>query len=278
MSYAEITGLRDIVADYDALFVDAYGVLHDGAAAFPGAPGALQQARAAGVAVAIVTNSATRTDAVARRLGEAGIGPDCYDAVISSGELTWRYLEQGNLDPSSPLFVITESSGPAWIDALAHPKVNNVRHAKAIVAAGTPFRTEAAFYASDFAETLQAAANLKLPMIIADSDETYPSCGIIRLGPGWLARLYGAMGGRLVEFGKPHPPIYDAASAALGAPVRSKTLAIGDNLLTDIAGAVAFGIDSLLVLEGGVHGDAAPETLRATPGPAPSYVATRLIW
>ena len=278
MNYREITGLRDVVAAYDALFVDAYGVLHDGAASFPGAAGALEQARAAGRRVAIVTNSATRTSAVARRLSDAGIEPECYDAIVSSGELTWQYIEQGKIDPSSPLFVITEPGGPAWVEQLAHPRVDNVRNAEAMVAAGMPFRTEAAFYATGFAETLQSAAALKLPMIVADSDETYPSRGAIRLGPGWLARLYGAMGGPLVEFGKPHWPIYDAASAVLEQPPRAKILAIGDNLLTDIAGATAYGIDSLLVLEGGVNGHESPETLRAMSGPAPSYIAPRLAW
>ncbi|MBN9306514.1 MAG: hypothetical protein BGO82_06205 [Devosia sp. 67-54] len=278
MSYTRIAGLRDVVTRYHTLFVDAYGVLHDGAASFPGAPGALQQARQAGLRVVVVTNAATRLDAVRRKLGEAGIGADCYDAVMSSGELAWRYLSEGPGATAAPLFVIREGSGPAWVEHLPQPQSAEVRHAGAIVAAGMPFHTEQAFYATAFAETLQAGAALKLPMVVADSDETYPSRGVIRLGPGWLARLYGAMGGPLLEFGKPHRPIYDAAAAAVGAPARAGILAIGDNLRTDIAGAAAYGIDSLLVLEGGVHGGDTPETLRAMPGAAPTYVATRLAW
>lgn len=279
MSYIEISGLRDLALRYRCLFVDAYGVLYDGAASFPGAPEALQRARAAGLKICIVTNSASRVSVVAQRLAErAGVTPDHYDAIATSGEISWQYLDDRQMPPDAPIYVITEEGGPAWIADIAHRRVVDVRHAHALLAVGIPYLTEAAFYASDFAETLQIAARLDLPMIVADSDETYPWRGVIRLGAGWVARLYAAMGGRLVEFGKPHSPIYEEASRQLGDPARHEILGIGDNLLTDIAGAFGFGIDSLLVLEGGVHGGQSPAALRASTGPAPTYIAPRLAW
>lgn len=279
MSYLDVTGLRDLAPRYRSLFVDAYGVLYDGAASFPGAPDALRNAREAGLKVVIVTNSASRIEVVARRLAErAGVTEAHYDAIVTSGELSWRYLEDGHVPPSAPLYVITEEGGPAWIADLGARVVQNVGDAQALLAVGISYHTEAAFYASDFAQTLQTAAQLKLPMIVADSDETYPWRGVIRLGAGWIARLYAAMGGRLIEFGKPHRPIYEAASAVLGQPQANEILAIGDNLLTDIAGASGYGIDSMLVLEGGVHGGQSPGELRKTAGPAPTYIASRLAW
>jgi HAD superfamily hydrolase (TIGR01459 family) len=279
MSYTEIYGLRDVASRYRCLFVDAYGVLYDGGASFPGAPEALQQARAAGLKVCIVTNSASRIDVVAGRLAaRAGVTPDHYDALVTSGEMSWRYLEDRQVPLDAPIYVITEEGGPSWIDGVAQRRVDDVRQAGALLAIGMPYFTEAAFYASDFAETLQTAVGLGLPMIVADSDETYPWRGVIRLGAGWIARLYGAMGGRLVEFGKPFRPIYEEAARRLGEPSPGDILGIGDNLLTDIAGALGFGIDSLLVLEGGVHGDQPLAQLRGRRGPAPTYVAPRLAW
>ena len=279
MSYLEISGLRDLAPRYRCLFVDAYGVLYDGAASFPGAPEALRRARDAGLKVAIVTNSASRVDAVARRLAErAGITGEHYDAVVSSGEISWGYLEDRHVPLDAPIYVISEEGGPAWIAEIAQQRVADVRHARALLAVGMPYLTEAAFYASDFAQTLQSAARLDLPMIVADSDETYPWRGVIRLGAGWIARLYAAMGGCLVEFGKPHRPIYEEAARQLGGPAAHEILGIGDNLLTDIAGAAGFGIDSLLVLEGGVHGGQSLAELRGATGPAPTYIAPRLAW
>ena len=73
---------------------------------------------------------------------------------------------------------------------------------------------------------------------------------------GALAAAYEAIGGEVYWAGKPHRPVYDAAlgiSARLLAresvPVE-RVLAVGDAMRTDIAGAAALGIDSLLVARG----------------------------
>ena len=47
-------------------------------------------------------------------------------------------------------------------------------------------------------------------------------------------------------FGKPHAPIYRDCFALLKVTDRSRILAVGDSLRTDIAGANAAGIDGLL--------------------------------
>jgi HAD superfamily hydrolase (TIGR01459 family) len=279
VSHLEISGLRDVADRYRVLFVDAYGVLYDGGASFPGAAEALAQARAAGLRVCIVTNSASRVDVVAHRLASrAGVTPAHYDAIATSGELTWEHLGAGHVPADTPLYVITEAGGPAWVAEMAHPAVTDIGKAGAFLAVGTPWLTEEAFYAGDFAETLQAGARRGLPMIVADSDETYPLRGVMRLGAGWIARLYGAMGGALVEFGKPHRPIYDAAARLLGGAAPSEILAIGDNLLTDIAGAAGYGAHSMLVLEGGVHAGQSLHELKAPGRAAPTYIAPRLSW
>jgi HAD superfamily hydrolase (TIGR01459 family) len=279
VSTVEITGLRDVAGRYSTLFVDAYGVLYDGGASFPGAPEALARARQEGLRVCIVTNSASRVEVVASRLAErAGVTPEHYDAIATSGELTWEHLGAGAVAPDVPVFVISEEGGPAWVAEIAQPVVRDISEAGAIVAVGTPWLTEAAFHAGGFAETMREGVRRGLPMIVADSDETYPWRGVMRLGAGWIARLYATMGGTLVEFGKPHRPIYEAASGLLGATRRGDILAIGDNLLTDIAGAAGYGIDSMLVLEGGVHGSQPLHEVMGGSGAKPTYVAPRLSW
>ena len=54
---------------------------------------------------------------------------------------------------------------------------------------------------------------------------------------------------------------------------------IGDNLATDILGARRRGFDSLLVLEGGVHGALDAATLEAEVArDGPSYLSRHLCW
>ena len=77
---------------------------------------------------------------------------------------------------------------------------------------------------------------------------------------GAIAREYEALGGRVVMAGKPHAPIYELAYRELEALTgraigKSRILAIGDGIGTDIAGADAQGIDSLFVASG-MHGEA----------------------
>ena len=100
-------------------------------------------------------------------------------------------------------------------------------------------------------------------------------------GPGWIARHYERLGGTVVEYGKPFDPIYDEALALAGDVDPRDVLMIGDNLATDVRGASRRGFDSMMVLEGGVHGWLTPEELKemsAEVGVAPTYVAPSLRW
>ena len=53
-----------------------------------------------------------------------------------------------------------------------------------------------------------------------------------------------------VYFGKPHSLVYSLSFKLLGIESRARVLAVGDGLATDIKGASAAGIDSLLVTGG----------------------------
>jgi HAD superfamily hydrolase (TIGR01459 family) len=276
-----ITGVREIASNFRTWFVDVYGVLHDGGDAFPGAVDTLVRVRDGGGTVIIVTNSAQRVDAVARRLRDAGIPADAYDGIASSGELSWRYLER--MGAGRPtllnLFLLHESDGPYWIAHLPNPIVRELERAHLVIAAGMPHWTEQDAESSDLADILGEAQRHGLPLLVPDSDETYPQDGIVRLGPGWIARRYRTLGGQTIEFGKPYAPIFMEACRLSGAEPGTAIM-VGDNLATDIAGAAGVGLASLLVL-GGVHRDlSAPGLVEAMAHHAavPSYVAARFTW
>ena len=89
--------------------------------------------------------------------------------------------------------------------------------------------------------------------------------------------------------GKPYPSVYETCLGLLGVEDRTKILAVGDSLRTDIAGAAAAGIGSLLIA-GGIHADEfglrgeQPSDLRRVEtalregGYKPIGVAWRLCW
>ena len=106
---------------------------------------------------------------------------------------------------------------------------------------------------------------------------------------GALAEAYAEMGAPVHYFGKPYPAVYDVCFSLFDGIERSRVLAVGDSLETDIAGAKAVGLDTVLVLGGiladplGIEwGDAAPEdrlqSLCAEHGVIPDMAVPALIW
>ena len=81
-----IPALSEISAQYDALFVDLWGCVHDGVTAYPEAIAALQAYRKSGGIVILVTNSPKPREGVAAQLGQFGVPVDAYDSIASSGD------------------------------------------------------------------------------------------------------------------------------------------------------------------------------------------------
>src|ERR1043165_5871776 len=87
---------------------------------------------------------------------------------------------------------------------------------------------------------------------------------------GALADLYAPLGGDVLYAGKPHRPISDlaleAVARARGKPVdKTRVLAIGDSIRTDLTGAASYGLDCLFVTAG-IHAEELGG--RETPDPA----------
>ena len=109
--------------------------------------------------------------------------------------------------------------------------------------------------------------------VATNVDATLPTARGLAPGNGTLVEaVRQATGVEPLVVGKPHTPLYDLSAQVLGVGPE-QTLAIGDRLDTDIAGANAAGMPSLLVLTG-VHG--VREAARATAPERPRYLATDL--
>ena len=106
----------------------------------------------------------------------------------------------------------------------------------------------------DYAPLLRRALACGLPMVCANPDLVVMHGGRLALCAGALAQWYEESGGRVRWHGKPFPSVYDACLDLLGIDDRSRILAVGDSLRTDIAGAAGAGIDSVLII-GGIHAD-----------------------
>jgi Predicted sugar phosphatases of the HAD superfamily len=92
MTVPLLPGIAPLADRYDGFILDLWGVLHDGQHPLPGAVDALERLHAQGKRIVILSNAPRRATAVIRRIAEIGIRPGLYDALLSSGEATWKWL------------------------------------------------------------------------------------------------------------------------------------------------------------------------------------------
>lgn len=250
-----IVSLAEISDRYDALFVDLWGCVHNGVAAFPDAVAALRTYRAGGGTVVLLTNSPRARDRVERQLDTFGVPRDCWDTIATSGDSARAAMFRGAV--GRKVYFIGQEADLKFFEPMQivedPVEVERVplREAEGIVCTG-PFDPEADL--SQSRPDLLYAKQKGLKLLCANPDIEVDRGGKREWCAGALARIYTEMGGESLYFGKPHPPIYDLAYrrlAALGRDVsRGRILAIGDGAQTDIAGAMGEDIDSLFITGG----------------------------
>ena len=141
---------------------------------------------------------------------------------------------------------------------------------------------------ADYEDFLAAALARRLPMVCANPDHSVMRGQRLLPCAGALAAAYEGRGGPTSYRGKPDPAAYEACLAAFGGIERSRILAVGDSLHTDIAGARGVGIDAVFVTSG-VHAGAVNSTgptpdmavvvrACAEAGTTPTAAMTRLAW
>ena len=248
-----IANFSDISDNYNAAFVDLWGCMHNGIAAFPAAVAAMQGFRSRGGKVVLLTNAPRPRGPVADQIARLGIPADAWDVIATSGDSARAAMFTGVVgDKVWFIGEATDQSFFAPLKILENPiTITQVELADAtgIVCSG-PFDPHAdpAVYRPQF--LLAKTKGLKLlcanPDIVVDRGESREWCA------GALAQLYTEMGGESLYFGKPHPPIYDLARRRLAALGLSdaRIICIGDGIKTDIQGAMGEDLDSLFITGG----------------------------
>jgi HAD superfamily hydrolase (TIGR01459 family) len=263
-----LSGLGELAARYDGFVLDLWGVLHDGTRPFPGVLETLEQLKRRGKRLAVLSNAPRRAALVEQRMNEIGIPPGLYDHVHSSGEETWQHLRHRD-EPfyaalGRRLYMIGPARDDNMVAGLEVERVAEVEAAEFILNTG-PWGWDETI--AGYESVLEAGARRDLPMVCANPDLVVVFGGRRIICAGALAQRYEALGGRVRWHGKPFPSVYETCFAQLRVEDRRRILAVGDSLRTDIAGANAAGIDSLLVA-GGIHSEEFGLGPGDTPDPA----------
>jgi len=241
--------MQSLSSQYPVWFSDIWGVVHNGVAHFQDAAHALTQHRKAGGIVILVTNAPRPFTDVAEQLSEIGVPKDCYDSIVTSGDVTRKLMVDYG---GGKVFHI---GTPRELTIFAGLDVERVekKHARAILCTGLVH--DIVETPDDYVDLLAELRDLGLPMICANPDKIVRKGNRLLYCAGALAEIYAGMGGEIFMAGKPYPPIYELAllqaSEIVGRPLSKKdVLAIGDGPETDIRGAADFDLDVVLIADG----------------------------
>ncbi len=244
--FQDISSLIDIADQASAFVFDAFGVLNVGETLIDGADRRLDELRALGRDIRILTNAASydRTGAIEKfqRLGLsiedeeiitsrdaclAALTPGLWGVVAAPedrlGDIgsNWRRLGDSPSDYDG-LDGVLFLSASGWTDAR---------------------------------QNMLLAALLKspCPVLIANADLVAPRDTGFSLEPGYFGHLLVDHGvGNVRFFGKPFPEVYDLVERSLPDTPPDQIIMCGDTLHTDIMGAAARNWRTVLVTRDGL--------------------------
>ena len=291
---AVINGLQELPLDrYDAIILDQYGVLHNGEALLDGVAAALERLQD-GRKLVVLSNTSKRRGPLIAELPGRGFRSEWLHDAICSGECCWEALRDSSYASAAVLGWSDRDSS----EFLAGTGVTLAKDAPDVIVAYGPDTIDmAGRELTDFRITgdmapyrdlLEDAVERNVRMLCANPDQrTIDVDGKTPLYmPGTMADAYRAMGGEVVLYGKPGVAHFSAALRAAGVDDAGRALMVGDSLHHDILGAAAAGLDSLFVVETGVHArdladvsEQCVARLAAAEGvPVPTFVMRKFRW
>ncbi len=244
-----ISGIEALAPRYDMIVCDVWGVLHNGVTPFLAAADALKRFRARGGIVVLVSNAPRPSGFVQGFLDNMGVPQGISDAIVTSGDVSHEAIAARagqrlyHIGPERDL-TLFDNTGAI---------LTSLPDAQYVVCTGL-FDDESET-AEDYRDILEKVRQRGLWMLCANPDLVVERGVKLIVCGGSVAAAYEELGGDVFWAGKPYTPVYSkaldvAASLAGRAIDKARVLAIGDAIRTDVAGAVGFGVDSLMCARG----------------------------
>ena len=232
-------GIKSIVNRYDLFFIDLWGVVHNGIELYENSIDVLDNLAAAKKDFILLTNAPRPNATVINFLKKIGL-KKYLDNVFTSGEAAYKYLIS-ELNKKK-FFHIGPTRDFDLFKNIENNNVLNIRDAEYILCTGLfdDQENDLNYYKNLLLNHVSKKMICTNPDLIVDRGEKREYCA------GSVAKSFEEIKGKVIYFGKPHPPVYNLSTTI----INKNVLCIGDNLNTDIKGANVQNFDSLLITNG----------------------------
>ena len=253
-----IKSLKQISKDYNVLFCDIWGCIHNGKKAYTKALEALIEFKMNGGFVMLLTNAPRPKSAVKAHLSSFGIFEEHFNDITTSGDAAQNSMLSG--DVGKKVFHLgPERDLSFFIDLPNDIKNKNsiervgLSSAEGIVCTGLfDDRTETP---ENYKDIIKYGVDNNLNLLCVNPD-IFVDVGDLRVWcAGGIAEAFTKAGGNSIYCGKPHRQIYNLAYSKLKKHNIKcpKILCIGDGINTDILGGNKENLDTLFIC-GGLSG------------------------
>ena len=233
-------GLKSIIENYDLFFIDLWGVVHNGVKLNEKAIDVLAKISEAKKNYILLTNAPRPNSIVKIFLEKMGMNKNMRENVYTSGEAALSYLKK-NFVEQSFYHIGPPRDFDLFID-FKNKKTQDINKSNYLLCTGLydNHDQDLNYYKELFANSISKKMICTNPDLIVDKGEKREYCA------GSVAMVFEKLGGKVIYFGKPYPEVYSQSIISNN----KKVIAIGDNLNTDIKGAINMKYDSLIITDG----------------------------
>ena len=233
-------GLKSIIENYDLFFIDLWGVVHNGVKLNEKAIDVLAKISEAKKKYILLTNAPRPNKIVKIFLEKMGMNKNMRENVYTSGEAALSYLKKNFLEQSF-YHIGPPRDFDLFID-FKNKKTQDINKSDYLLCTGLheDHEEDLNYYKQLLINSVSKKMICTNPDLLVDRGEKREYCA------GSVAMTFEKLGGKVMYFGKPYPEVYNQSTDSNG----KKVIVIGDNLNTDIKGAINMNYDSLVITDG----------------------------
>lgn len=235
------------LSQYEAVLLDLDGTIYHEEIALPGAVELIRRLQASNRTYACLTNSTSSPERVGARLNRMGVQVDplhIYTAAAASADYVLERFSKPGHKPW--VFNLSTEAVQEMLEGKVHWSESEADPCDAVIC-GVPVNV---FAAEDRRRTALVHLRKGAALIGICADRVYPSPRGIEFGVGAMASMLAyAAAVTPVYCGKPEAIFFHELCERLHVKPHQCVL-IGDNLESDIAGAKAVGMRTILTLTG----------------------------